>query len=240
MTKFFGEVLSRYGLHISQINTLGLPRVTHFEFICRAQRLIPLVDMFNVFYYVSHTGGFYSFNSRTANVLPYNKDSPKSLHDCKHKFFYIRRGIIPIDMHYHSNSEGVPKLQVCSHADQQWYKTLTRTPTAMLQLDEKALVATGMSLLWLPKNPRAAPIYAYKDKAYNLMNALDPEVGGEMVTQLLPEGEIPWVEQIQDNFLHPTPESLNTYIAIPTGARPLVSTSSEVGKSPTREGVILL
>ncbi|KAJ0920276.1 hypothetical protein HanRHA438_Chr05g0239511 [Helianthus annuus] len=131
-------------------------------------------------------------------------------------------------------------MTVCSHADQQWYKTLTRTPTAMLQLDEKALVATGMSLLWLPKNPRAAPIYAYKDKAYNLMNALDPEVGGEMVTQLLPEGEIPWVEQIQDNFLHPTPESLNTYIAIPTGARPLVSTSSEVGKSPTREGVILL
>ncbi|MFS8033999.1 hypothetical protein Hanom_Chr17g01576071 [Helianthus anomalus] len=51
ITKFFGEVLSRYGFHISQISALGLPRVTHFEFIFRAQRLIPLVDMFNVFYY---------------------------------------------------------------------------------------------------------------------------------------------------------------------------------------------
>ncbi|MFS7987381.1 hypothetical protein Hanom_Chr11g01021851 [Helianthus anomalus] len=49
MMKFFGEVLSRYGLHISQINALGLPPVTHFKFILRSQQLIPLVDMFNFF-----------------------------------------------------------------------------------------------------------------------------------------------------------------------------------------------
>ncbi|KAF5803772.1 hypothetical protein HanRHA438_Chr06g0284461 [Helianthus annuus] len=35
MTKFTGVVLTNYGLHISQINTLGLPQITHFEFICR-------------------------------------------------------------------------------------------------------------------------------------------------------------------------------------------------------------
>ncbi|MFS7889181.1 hypothetical protein Hanom_Chr00s000003g01603951 [Helianthus anomalus] len=63
MTKFFGEVLSRYGLYSSQINSLGLPHVTHFEFIYRAQRLNPSVDMFNVFYYVSYTDNFYPFNS---------------------------------------------------------------------------------------------------------------------------------------------------------------------------------
>ncbi|MFS7977026.1 hypothetical protein Hanom_Chr10g00899381 [Helianthus anomalus] len=34
-SKFIGEVLTSYGLHISQINALGLPRLTHFEFICR-------------------------------------------------------------------------------------------------------------------------------------------------------------------------------------------------------------
>ncbi|MFS8012586.1 hypothetical protein Hanom_Chr14g01322631 [Helianthus anomalus] len=91
-TKFFGEVRSRYGLHISQISALGLPRVTHFEFICRVQCLIPSVDKFNIFYYDSCTGGFYSFNSRTANILPCSKDPPKSLHDWKHKFFlYLSR-----------------------------------------------------------------------------------------------------------------------------------------------------
>ncbi|KAJ0941970.1 hypothetical protein HanPSC8_Chr03g0086371 [Helianthus annuus] len=70
MTKFTGEVLTNYGLHISQINALGLPRITHFEFICRANRIAPTFEMFNVFYFVSYTGGFYSFNSRTGGVSP--------------------------------------------------------------------------------------------------------------------------------------------------------------------------
>ncbi|MFS7998908.1 hypothetical protein Hanom_Chr12g01159611 [Helianthus anomalus] len=49
MTKFTGEVLTNYGLHISQINALGLPRITHFEFICRANCIKPTFEMFNVF-----------------------------------------------------------------------------------------------------------------------------------------------------------------------------------------------
>ncbi|MFS7938885.1 hypothetical protein Hanom_Chr05g00445081 [Helianthus anomalus] len=64
MTKFTGEVLTDYVLHISQINALGLPRITHFEFICKAIRIESTFEMFNVFFYfVSYTGGFYSFNS---------------------------------------------------------------------------------------------------------------------------------------------------------------------------------
>ncbi|KAJ0681003.1 hypothetical protein HanPI659440_Chr16g0630851 [Helianthus annuus] len=89
MSKFLGEVLTRYGLHISQLNALGLPRVTHIEFIYRAQKIEPTFEMFNVFYYVTYTGGFYSFNSRTAGVLPCSRDPPKSFHDWKQKIFYI-------------------------------------------------------------------------------------------------------------------------------------------------------
>ncbi|MFS7936328.1 hypothetical protein Hanom_Chr05g00414291 [Helianthus anomalus] len=70
MTKFTWEVLTNYGLHISQINALGLPRITHFEFICRANRVEPTFEKFNVFYFVRYTGGFYSFNSRTNGVSP--------------------------------------------------------------------------------------------------------------------------------------------------------------------------
>ncbi|KAF5767230.1 hypothetical protein HanRHA438_Chr14g0631851 [Helianthus annuus] len=83
MSKFIGDVLTGYGLHISQINALGLPRITHFEFICLAQRVEPTFEKFNVFYYVTYTGGFYSFNSHTAGVLPCSRDPPKSLHDRK-------------------------------------------------------------------------------------------------------------------------------------------------------------
>ncbi|MFS7908041.1 hypothetical protein Hanom_Chr01g00078511 [Helianthus anomalus] len=47
MTKFTAEVLRNYGLHISQINAIGLPHITHFEFICRANRVEPTFEMFN-------------------------------------------------------------------------------------------------------------------------------------------------------------------------------------------------
>ncbi|MFS7951123.1 hypothetical protein Hanom_Chr07g00591241 [Helianthus anomalus] len=83
MTKFAAEVLTNYGLHISQINALGLPRLTHFEFICKANRIEPTFEMFNFFYFVSYTSGFYSFNSRTSGVSPCSSHPLKSLHDWK-------------------------------------------------------------------------------------------------------------------------------------------------------------
>ncbi|KAJ0728190.1 hypothetical protein HanLR1_Chr07g0238791 [Helianthus annuus] len=83
-------------------------------------KLVPTVEMFNVFYYVTYAGGFYSFSSRTANVLPCSRDPLKSFHDWKNKFFYIRRGVIPIDMHYRAEREWVPKVVlVGSYADRE-------------------------------------------------------------------------------------------------------------------------
>ncbi|KAJ0763833.1 hypothetical protein HanPI659440_Chr08g0285441 [Helianthus annuus] len=67
--------------------------------------------MFNVFYTVTYTSGFYSFNSRTG-VTPVCSVPLKSLHDWKQRFFYIRRGAIPVDMHYRSVGEGIPKIDV--------------------------------------------------------------------------------------------------------------------------------
>ncbi|MFS7968361.1 hypothetical protein Hanom_Chr09g00796531 [Helianthus anomalus] len=54
MSKFIGEVLTGYGLHISQINALGLPHLTHFEFICRAKRVEPSFKKFNTFFFVTY------------------------------------------------------------------------------------------------------------------------------------------------------------------------------------------
>ncbi|KAF5766060.1 hypothetical protein HanRHA438_Chr15g0723131 [Helianthus annuus] len=203
MSRLLGEVLTRYGIHVSQVNALGLPRVTHFEFICRAQKIEPTFEMFNVFYYVTYTGGFYSFNSRTAGVLPCSRDPLKSFHDWKQKFFYIQCGVILIDMHYRSESEGVPK--------------------------EKALVAAGMSLLWVPRDPRAYPVYAYKGKAIF--------VAGEMAMAALPVGEPKLTEWIRDNFLHPSYESIDAYGTVVLGA---LEARNNLDKAPTREETILL
>ncbi|KAJ0713897.1 hypothetical protein HanPI659440_Chr13g0483531 [Helianthus annuus] len=195
--------------------------------------------MFNVFYYVSYTEGFYSFNSRTAGVLPCSRDPPKSFHDWKQKFFYIRRGVIPIDMHYRSKSDGVPKMAVSiSFTDEEWYKTLTRRPTPIIQLEEKALVAADMSLLWVPRDPRAYPVYAYKGKAgYSLINVFDPKVAGEMAMATFPVGEPKWAERIRDNFLHPSSESMGAYSNMILG---VLEAKTDLDTTPTREEAILL
>ncbi|KAJ0591910.1 hypothetical protein HanHA300_Chr03g0078771 [Helianthus annuus] len=240
MTKFTGEVLTNYGLHISQINALGLPRITHFEFICRANRIELTFEMFNVFYFVSYTGGFYSFNSRTGGVSPCSTNLPKSLHDWKHKFFYIHRGVIPIDMHYREGSEGVPRVNVSiDFAQQKWYKVLTRKVTSITQLEERVLVAAGMSMLWGPQNPRGVPVYGYQGKVgYSLMNVLDPNAGGAMVVAYLPEGRPVWLDQIRDYFLHPTSESLAAYANTVLGEDG--GDDLDHALSPTREEVIVL
>ncbi|MFS7938065.1 hypothetical protein Hanom_Chr05g00435121 [Helianthus anomalus] len=140
MSKFIEEVLTGYGLHISQINALGLPRLTHFEFICWANHVEPSFEKFNTFYFVTYTGGFYSFSSRTTGVNPCIRDPSKSLHEWKHKFFYIRRGVIPIDMHYRAKSEDVPHVNVSvDFTEQDWYTTLNRKVTPFIQLEERAL-----------------------------------------------------------------------------------------------------
>ncbi|KAJ0800043.1 hypothetical protein HanPI659440_Chr03g0098411 [Helianthus annuus] len=220
MSKFLGEILTKYCIHISQVNALGLPRVTHFEFICRAQKLVPTVEMFNIFYYVTY--------SRTTNVLPCSRDPPKSFHDWKNKFFYIREGVIPIDMYYRVEHKGVPKVVLVDSCDDCAGSGIKPSQRFLprFQLGEKALVAAGMSLLWVPRDPRAALVYAYKGKRYSLfvvvlffsffvtylffvlvryslMNVFDPEIGGEMTGMLLPAGEAAWVDRIRDTFYIP-------------------------------------
>ncbi|KAF5821031.1 hypothetical protein HanXRQr2_Chr01g0009021 [Helianthus annuus] len=201
-------VLRGYGLHISQINAIGLPRITHFEFVCRSYRVDPTFEMFNVFYSVSYTSGFYSFQAR-AGVSPVCSVPLKGIHDWKQKFFYIRRGVIPTDMLYRQVSHGIPKVDVLpNYGAQDWYRKITAKATAISQLDEMALVGAGMSLLWVPKHPLGQPAYSHKGKC---MNALDPKSAGAMVEAIQADGNSTWLDQIRGRFLHPTDESLSRY-----------------------------
>ncbi|XP_022006810.2 zinc finger BED domain-containing protein RICESLEEPER 2-like [Helianthus annuus] len=165
ITKFTAAVLRGYGLHISQLNAIGLPRITHFEYVCRAYRIEPTFQMFNVFYSVTYASSFYSFQARSG-VAPVCSMPLKSLHDWKQKFFYIRRGVIPIDMPYRQVGQGIPKVDVMEdYGAQDWFKRITQKATAISQLDEMALVGAGMSLLWVPKNPLGQSVYSYQGKS---------------------------------------------------------------------------
>ncbi|KAJ0940136.1 hypothetical protein HanRHA438_Chr02g0079991 [Helianthus annuus] len=236
ITKFTASVLRNYGLHNSQINAIGLPRITHFEFVCKAHRLEPTFEMFNVFYSVTYANGFYSFNARTG-VSPVCSVPLKSLHDWKQKFFYIRRGVIPTDMHYRSVSEGIPKVDVLAgYPAQDWYKKITHKATAIAQLEEMALIGAGMSLLWAPKNPLGVPVYGYQGKfGYSLINVLDPKAAGAMVEAIQEDGKPAWLDQIRGRFLHPSDESFARYANVALG-----EDDEDDPIDPFREEVVVL
>ncbi|KAM0044442.1 hypothetical protein Hdeb2414_s0010g00353321 [Helianthus debilis subsp. tardiflorus] len=108
----------------------------------------------------------------------------------------------------------------------------------MIQLEERALVAAGMSMLWVPQNPRAYPFYGHKGKAgYSLMNVFDSKVTGGMAVAALLEGEPGWVDRIRDNFLHPSNESMVTYANTVLGDD---EDDTDVDVVPAREELILL
>ncbi|KAM0046225.1 hypothetical protein Hdeb2414_s0009g00313611 [Helianthus debilis subsp. tardiflorus] len=212
ITKFTAAVLRGYGLHISQINAIGLPRITHFEFVCRSYRFEPTFEMFNTFYTVTYSSGFYSFQART-HVVPVCSVPLKGIHDWKRKFFYIRRGVIPSEMSYRQVAQGLPKVDpLPDFAAQEWYGKIIVKATAISQLDEMALVGAGISMLWVPKHPLGQPVYSHKGKfGYSLLNALDPKAAGAMVEAIQADGSPTWLDQIRGRFLHPTDESLSRY-----------------------------
>ncbi|KAM0061662.1 hypothetical protein Hdeb2414_s0004g00138811 [Helianthus debilis subsp. tardiflorus] len=121
---------------------------------------------------------------------------------------------------------------------QDWYTTLTRKVTPIVQLEERALVAARMSMLWAPQNPRGFPVYGYRGKGYSLMNVFDPKDGGAMVMAVLPEGRPLWIDQIRDNFLHPTSERMAAYANVVLGEDD--GDKIDVNPAPTREEPIIL
>ncbi|KAJ0615957.1 hypothetical protein HanRHA438_Chr02g0084141 [Helianthus annuus] len=172
-------------------------------------------------------------------------------------------GLFPL-ICYRDESEGVPRVNVSADfTEQEWYKVLTRKVASIAQLEERALVAVGMSMLWAPQNPRGFPVYGYQGKGitvidsffsefcyaslhilssfaagYNLMNVFDSKAGGAMVVYILPEGRPLWLDQIRDNFLHPTSESMATYANVVLGEDGGDDLDDVI--SPTREKVIIL
>ncbi|KAF5786532.1 hypothetical protein HanXRQr2_Chr10g0442051 [Helianthus annuus] len=97
VTKFFLEILSYYKFHISQTHPIGMVRIRHFEFLCLSMHIEPTVNRFRVFYQMHCSQVFYSFAQR-ASAKKILSNPPKSFHDWKPKFFFIKAGVIPMKM----------------------------------------------------------------------------------------------------------------------------------------------
>ncbi|KAJ0861076.1 hypothetical protein HanPSC8_Chr12g0502651 [Helianthus annuus] len=191
-TNFFGSILSYYKFHISQLSPPGMVRVRHFEFLCQSHGIEPTVNKFRVFYQLQRTMGFFSFASRgTAKKILLNP--PKSFHDWKPKFFFIREEVLPIAMPFREWTEVIPKEDLPIPKSAQWYQQLTATPNRVF--GENVLVAAKMSDQWSPSS-RELP------RRNSIRLPSQPLVApwAFALCAMMREG---WYDQIKGNFMFP-------------------------------------
>ncbi|MFS7918814.1 hypothetical protein Hanom_Chr03g00205561 [Helianthus anomalus] len=113
---------------------IGMVRVCHFEFVCRTMHIEPTVSRFRVFHQMHCSKGFYSFMQR-ASAKKILLQPPKSFHDWKQKFFFIKVGVIPMRMTF-SGKEDVLTATIQTPTDENWYHDLKDVP--YIALPEKS------------------------------------------------------------------------------------------------------
>ncbi|KAJ0930820.1 hypothetical protein HanPSC8_Chr04g0153921 [Helianthus annuus] len=202
-TNFLGSILSYYQFHISQMSPPGMVRVRHFEFLCQSHGIEPSVDKFRSFYQLQRTMGFFSFASRGAakKIL---LNPPKSFHDWKPKFFFIREEVVPVAMTFREWTEAIPKEDLPIPKTALWYQQLTSTPNRVF--GENVLVAARMSDQWSPSS-REIPVLKLGDQEVQLYQAAFSTFGGSMGVRPVRDDEESWYDQIKGNFMFPAADA---------------------------------
>ncbi|KAJ0599120.1 hypothetical protein HanHA300_Chr00c0019g0682991 [Helianthus annuus] len=154
--RFVLDILGYYKFHISQLNPMGMVQIRHFEFLCRSMHIEPT--------------GFYSFAQRLSakKIL---LSPPKSFHEWKPKFFYIKAGGIPMKMTFRG-AEDIEVETLKTLAAEIWYQDMKDVPS--IELPERALVAAGMSLHW-KADRHDKPVYVEDDKSQFTNLGVGPE-----------------------------------------------------------------
>ncbi|MFS7973370.1 hypothetical protein Hanom_Chr09g00855821 [Helianthus anomalus] len=162
VTRLFLDILAHYKFHISQLHPIGMVRVRHFKFLCRSMYIESTVNRFRVLYQMHCSQGFYSFAQRSSakKILLH---PPKSFHDWKPKFFFIKAGTIQTP---HSET---------------WYQDLK--DVLSIELPERAIAAAGISLYW-KMDREDKPVYMEGDKIVSLYVVAYGRENGRMATIL--------------------------------------------------------
>ncbi|MFS7945428.1 hypothetical protein Hanom_Chr06g00524181 [Helianthus anomalus] len=173
------------------MHPIGMVRVRHFGFVCRTMHIEPTVTRFRVFHQMHCSQGFNSFMQR-ASAKKILLQPPKSFHDWKQKFFFIKVGIMPMRMTFRGK-EDVPTKTIQTSFSENWYSDLKEVPS--IALPEKTLVGAGMSLNWR-MNREEKPVYMEDGKS------------GKMATIPKKPDEELWYHRIVRNFVLPRDDDL--------------------------------
>ncbi|KAF5788517.1 hypothetical protein HanRHA438_Chr10g0478771 [Helianthus annuus] len=173
-------------------------RIHHFEFACRSQEGEPTVERFRAFYQLQNNLGFYSFATHDSKKLLINP--PKSYHDWKGKFFYIREEVIPITMEFRDPAP-IPKEDLKIPKGVGWYEKLISLPNPAF--GEHVLVAADMIDKW-PSTSTNVPVLLLDGKEIDLYHRVFAAKTGVMGVRSLRVDEELWYEQIRENFMYPS------------------------------------
>ncbi|MFS8019252.1 hypothetical protein Hanom_Chr15g01401601 [Helianthus anomalus] len=164
----------------------------------------PTVNRFWVLYQMHYySQGFYSFAQRSSakKILLH---PPKSFHDWKPKFFFIKVGVIPMKMTFRGKEDVVTETIQTPHSET-WYQDLK--DVSSIELSERALVAAGMSLYW-KMDCEDRQVYMEGDKIVSLNVVAYQRENGRLATIPKRVDEELWYLQIIKNFALPRDEDL--------------------------------
>ncbi|KAJ0454973.1 hypothetical protein HanIR_Chr15g0745981 [Helianthus annuus] len=233
VTKFFLEILGFYNINLSQLHPIGMVRVRYFEFVCRTMHIEPTVPRFRVFHQMHCTQGFYSFVLR-ASAKKILQHPPKSFHDWKQKFFFIKAGVIPVRMVLRGK-EDVPVETLRTPSDENWYQDLKEIPNIVLP--EKALVGASMSLNWkMDRDDK--PVYTEEGHVVSLYVVAYKREGGRMGTIKKKPDEELWYHRIVRNFALPRYADLSAQPAAGIGELSNLGIGPEKKRRATTSNVV--
>ncbi|GKC94873.1 hypothetical protein Tco_1160315 [Tanacetum coccineum] len=70
ISQFLFDILGYYQIHLSQLSVIGVAKVSHIEINYRVLNIIPLLNLFCVFYIPSYNSGWMSFSKRPGRNTP--------------------------------------------------------------------------------------------------------------------------------------------------------------------------
>ena len=164
-TRFLIKVLMEYKIHITQWSPFGIIRILHFEASCRALRVEPTFERFNVFYDLEvKQGGWYSFVGRKdVPTMVTAGTSPKSMRDWKECFFYVKAGVLPVNMPWFAKGINTkyPSFPVMEgYENQDWFLTLTENHSPLNyfhKCTDELLCLLGMNIAGIPEGRDVLP-----------------------------------------------------------------------------------
>ncbi|GJT59505.1 hypothetical protein Tco_1003038 [Tanacetum coccineum] len=176
ISQFLFDILGHYQIHLSQLSVIGTAKVSHFEINRRVLHIIPLLNLFRVFYIHSFNAGWMSFSKRPGKNTPQCYTKPlDSLKNWNNRFFWVDERVFPtvVDWLINAPKDEMPLEGSYSAED---VAVMNTRHTPIQKQPEALLCVVGLSRRYFLGDD-VYPTFLYDDDRdmdlFNLISALN-------------------------------------------------------------------